>query len=103
MALEDAITLGLTLSYYNKSLASTSPSISSTSTLTNYLNRWEAVRVARINKVKERMNSMMKMRKVIDVEKKKETMKSALAEDPSWLYGWKLEIFEEEFLNSGAR
>jgi hypothetical protein len=94
MALEDAATLGLTLSYYNNSLTSTS----SASTLTEYLKQWEAIRVTRINRVKERMNSMMKMRKVTGgEEKKQEAMKSALAEDLGWLYKWRLEAFEEEF------
>jgi hypothetical protein len=97
MALEDAATLGLTLSYYNDSLTSASSSLSSAKTLTEYLKQWEAIRVARINRVKERMNSMIKMRKVTgDEEKKQEAMKSTLAEDLGWLYKWRLEAFEDE-------
>lgn len=97
MALEDAATLGLTLSYYNDSLTSAYSSLSSAKTLTEYLKQWEAIRVARINRVKERLNSMIKMRKVTgDEEKKQEAMKSTLAEDLGWLYKWRLEAFEDE-------
>jgi len=42
---------------------------------------------------------MIKVRKVAGSEKnKQDAAKSAIAEDMGWLYNWRLEAFEEEFL-----
>ncbi|KAF4632796.1 hypothetical protein G7Y89_g5337 [Cudoniella acicularis] len=101
MALEDALTLALTISHFNTALSSPSPSPS----LLNHLHIWHHIRKQRIAKVEERTNASTSTRTatLTKSEEERGEKEKALKEvsgkgvELEWLYGYSVEGFEGEF------